>query len=165
MVLTVHFNIPGKLALAALLLFASYNSNAETLTGRIVAIADGDTVTLLDANKQQHKIRLSGIDAPEHKQAFGNVSRQHLAGLVFGKQVSADCQKKRPIWEVDLHDRGRRDGCQPRPGRGWDGVALQGISAGSAARGSGALCGGGRSGAGGKEGALGRSKPAGTVGI
>jgi len=92
-VLTVHFNIPGKLALAAFLLFLAHNASGETLIGRIVAIADGDTVTLLDASKQQHKIRLSGIDAPERKQAFGTVSRQHLAGLVFGKTVSADCPK------------------------------------------------------------------------
>lgn len=75
------------------MLFASQIASAETFSGRIVAIADGDTVTLLDRMKQQHKIRLSGIDAPERKQAFGNVSRQHLAGLVFGKQVNADCPK------------------------------------------------------------------------
>lgn len=39
--------------------------HAETLTGRVVGIADGDTITVLDANHQQYKIRLSGIDAPE----------------------------------------------------------------------------------------------------
>lgn len=66
-------------------------ASAETLTGRIVG--DGDTVTLLDPAKQQHKIRLTGIDAPEKRQAYGNVSRQHLAGLVFGRQVAADCGK------------------------------------------------------------------------
>ena len=38
---------------------------AEQITGRIIGVADGDTVTLLDASKQQHKIRLSGIDAPD----------------------------------------------------------------------------------------------------
>lgn len=92
-VLTVHFNFPGKLAIAAFLLFSAHSAGAEILTGRIVAIADGDTVTLLDAKKQQYKIRLSGIDAPERKQAFGNVSRQHLARLVFGKEVIADCPK------------------------------------------------------------------------
>lgn len=92
-VLTVYFDFPGKAALAAFLLFTSYGASAETLTGRIVAIADGDTATLLDASKQQHKIRLSGIDAPERRQAFGTVSREHLAGLVFGKEVTADCPK------------------------------------------------------------------------
>jgi endonuclease YncB( thermonuclease family) len=35
-------------------------------------VADGDTITVLDADKVQHKIRLAGIDAPEKKQAFGN---------------------------------------------------------------------------------------------
>jgi len=41
---------------------------ADTLTGRVVAIADGDTLTLLDVSFQQHKVRLVGIDAPESEQ-------------------------------------------------------------------------------------------------
>ena len=57
----------------ALLAFAAH---AETLTGYVVSIADGDTVTVLDANRQQHKIRLAGIDAPEKAQAFGDRSKQ-----------------------------------------------------------------------------------------
>ena len=60
----------------------------------VVSVADGDTVTLLDANLRQHRIRLSGIDAPEKRQPFGNRSRLHLGALVFGKQVTADCPKK-----------------------------------------------------------------------
>lgn len=39
--------------------------HAETLTGRVVAVADGDTVTVLDSNNVQHKVRVAGIDAPE----------------------------------------------------------------------------------------------------
>jgi endonuclease YncB( thermonuclease family) len=35
------------------------------LTGKVVAISDGDTLTILDDSKAQHKIRLAGIDAPE----------------------------------------------------------------------------------------------------
>ncbi len=81
-------------------------SSAYELTGRIVSIADGDTVTLLDADKRQHKIRLSGIDAPEKKQSFGNRSRLHLGALVFGKQVTADCPRtdrhKRAICRIDV---------------------------------------------------------------
>ena len=38
--------------------------NAETVTGRVVGVADGDTITVLDSDKVQHKIRLAGIDAP-----------------------------------------------------------------------------------------------------
>ena len=52
--------------------------NAETITGRVVGVADGDTITVLDADKVQHKIRLTGIDAPEKKQAFGNRSKESL---------------------------------------------------------------------------------------
>ena len=38
---------------------------SDTLTGRVVGVADGDTVTVLDAQHTQHKVRLMGIDAPE----------------------------------------------------------------------------------------------------
>ncbi len=41
---------------------------ADTLTGKVVKITDGDTLYVLDATYQQHKIRLAGIDAPERKQ-------------------------------------------------------------------------------------------------
>lgn len=54
-------------------------AHAETLTGYVVAISDGDTVTVLDDRHQQHKIRLAGIDAPEKAQAFGERSKQNLA--------------------------------------------------------------------------------------
>ena len=50
-------------------------------------VADGDTITILDAAKIQHKIRLYGFDAPEKSQAFGQKSKQHLSSLVFGKDI------------------------------------------------------------------------------
>lgn len=67
---------------------------AQSMTGTVVAIADGDTLTLLDASRVQHKIRLSGIDAPERKQGFGRRSREHLASLTFGKMVEVDSTKQ-----------------------------------------------------------------------
>ncbi len=57
------------------------------IVGKVTRVADGDTVTVLDAANVQHKIRLHGIDAPEKKQAFGEKSKQHLSSLVFGKDV------------------------------------------------------------------------------
>jgi endonuclease YncB( thermonuclease family) len=57
------------------------------LKGRVVRVADGDTITVLDSGNNQHKIRLNGIDAPEKSQAFGQKSREHLASLVSGKTV------------------------------------------------------------------------------
>ena len=64
--------------MAILLLVLACTVNAETIVGRVVGIADGDTITVLDADKVQHKIRLAGIDAPEEKQAFGNRSKESL---------------------------------------------------------------------------------------
>ncbi len=66
---------------------------ADTLIGKVVKVADGDTITVLD-NNIQHKIRLQGIDAPERKQAFGNASRKHLATLVAGKTVTVKWDKR-----------------------------------------------------------------------
>ena len=66
-----------------LLLLASAITQADT-TGRVVSVTDGDTVKVLDAKKVQHKIRLTGIDAPEKNQAFGNASKKHLEDMVAG---------------------------------------------------------------------------------
>ncbi len=67
---------------------------ADTLTGKVVKITDGDTLYVLDGNYQQHKIRLAGIDAPERKQAYGLASRKHLASIVAGKRVRVKYQKR-----------------------------------------------------------------------
>lgn len=77
--------------LAALL---STSAVAEEIDGRVVKVSDGDTITVLDRDKRQIKIRLAGIDAPEKKQAFGERSKQHLAGLVFGKDVRIEWHKR-----------------------------------------------------------------------
>ena len=60
----------------------------------MVGITDGDTVTVLDANLQQHKIRLAGIDAPESYQAFGSRSTENVATLSFNKTVTVEWKKK-----------------------------------------------------------------------
>jgi endonuclease YncB( thermonuclease family) len=62
---------------------------AAEIRGKVVAVLDGDTVTVLDdLDKAKFWIRLSGIDAPEKKQAFGSAAKKHLSGLVLGKMVS-----------------------------------------------------------------------------
>ena len=68
-------------------MWLSCNSHAGTFTGDVVGVADGDTITVLDADKVQHKIRLAEIDAPEKAQPFGNRSKQTLSALVYGKAV------------------------------------------------------------------------------
>jgi endonuclease YncB( thermonuclease family) len=61
---------------------------------RVVGVSDGDTITVLDDTKTQHKIRFVGIDAPEKAQAFGERAKQNLSALVFQKRVEARCYKK-----------------------------------------------------------------------
>jgi len=68
--------------------------HAETLTGKVIHVADGDTITILDSSYQQLKIRLVGIDAPEKAQACGQSSKEHLNGLVQGQQVIVETSKK-----------------------------------------------------------------------
>jgi endonuclease YncB( thermonuclease family) len=72
---------------------ASVAPDDHQLRGRVVAIADGDTLTLLDASKQQYKIRLEGIDAPESGQPFGKRSKQSLSDLAFNIEARASCPK------------------------------------------------------------------------
>jgi endonuclease YncB( thermonuclease family) len=56
--------------------------------GNVVGVSDGDTITVLDINKVQHKVRLAGIDAPEKGQEFGKSSKELLSDLVYGKTVN-----------------------------------------------------------------------------
>ncbi|NJO61098.1 MAG: nuclease [Richelia sp. RM2_1_2] len=65
-----------------------FTSPAYALTGKVVAVQDGDTITVLDNTNTQHRVRLASIDAPEKSQPFGNKSKQSLSDLVFGKQVT-----------------------------------------------------------------------------
>jgi endonuclease YncB( thermonuclease family) len=90
--------------------------------GRVVGIQDGDTVTVLDASNQQHRIRLAGIDAPEKAQAFGTSAKEHLARLAFGKHADLRCAKRdRYGREVcSLYVAGRDLGLeQVRSGHAW----------------------------------------------
>jgi endonuclease YncB( thermonuclease family) len=80
-------------AALALALTACIGAYASTIVGRVVGVADGDTVTVLDSERVQHKVRLAGIDAPERSQAFGNRSKESLSELVFSKTVTVETDK------------------------------------------------------------------------
>jgi endonuclease YncB( thermonuclease family) len=82
-----------KLFFITLLTVFSLTATAADLTGKVVGVLDGDTVDVLDATKTVHRIRLSGIDAPEHSQPFGKRSKEHLSEIVFGKQVTVESNK------------------------------------------------------------------------
>ena len=83
-----------KLLLSFLLIFSVCTASAsKLLQGKVVSVADGDTITVLDAEKTQHKVRLQGIDAPEKAQAFGAKSKQALYEMVHGKTVQVSFEK------------------------------------------------------------------------
>ena len=58
------------------------------------AIHDGDTITVLDASRAQHRIRLAGIDAPGSNQAFGSRLKQNLSKWVYNRQVLVEGDKR-----------------------------------------------------------------------
>jgi endonuclease YncB( thermonuclease family) len=60
----------------------------------VVRVVDGDTVYVLDAAQERHKIRLAGIDTPERKQPFGKKAKNYLSELVAGKDVEVDWNKR-----------------------------------------------------------------------
>lgn len=111
-----------RVMLTCLLLSISGQSYAEVLVGQVVGVSDGDTITLLDSNKTQHKIRLAGIDAPEKTQPFGQASKKSLSDLIFNKQVNVYWEKKdryqRVLGKVTL---GEQDICleQVKRGMSW----------------------------------------------
>jgi endonuclease YncB( thermonuclease family) len=77
-----------------LTLFLALPGQAGSVEGRVVGISDGDSVTVLDIDKVQHKIRLAGIDAPEKGQDFGNRSKESLSELVYDQIVLVQTEKK-----------------------------------------------------------------------
>jgi endonuclease YncB( thermonuclease family) len=76
-----------------LLTLAAACAQAETFTGRVVGVADGDTITVLDSANVQHKIRLAGIDCPEKNQPYGQAAKQSMSDQVFDRQVSIETSK------------------------------------------------------------------------
>ncbi len=89
-----EMHLTARVIAFCFLLFFSLMAFADTLTGKVVKITDGDTLYVLDANYKEHKIRLAGIDAPERKQAYGLASRKHLASIVAGQPVTIEYQKR-----------------------------------------------------------------------
>ena len=85
-----------RLALTLLCLWSLVYTQAyaQTYQGKVVGVSDGDTLIVLTPEKQQIKVRLTEIDAPEKSQAYGQRSKQSLSDLVFGKQVRIEQQNR-----------------------------------------------------------------------
>ncbi|MGE4451226.1 thermonuclease family protein [Castellaniella sp.] len=108
---------PALLAAALFLALpapAAHAAGPYALSGRIVAVSDGDTLTLL-AGRDRHRVRLASIDAPETGhgrqrpgQPFAQAARKALADLVAGKTLTLHCFEQdrygRDVCDVPLPD-------------------------------------------------------------
>lgn len=83
----------NRLLFACVAVLLSVFARAETLVGRVVGLADGDTVTVLDSQQVQHRVRIAGIDAPEKRQPYSARSKLSLSALVMGREVAVDWRK------------------------------------------------------------------------
>ncbi len=83
----------SRLLFACSILLTVSCAEAEPFTGRVTSVYDGDTVSLR-LNGADHRVRLQGIDAPEHDQPYGEAARAHLASLVLDRQVRLDMTGK-----------------------------------------------------------------------
>lgn len=93
--MTVGPMLRFAVVVGVLLVIAPYvGARAEdNLAGKVIGIQDGDTLTLLDPEHRQHRIRIAGIDAPEKGQPFGRVAQDGLAALAYNRLASAHCPK------------------------------------------------------------------------
>lgn len=78
------------LTLLALLFSSLAFSSGTSFTGRVIDVADGDTITVLTQNQEKVKIRLSGVDCPESFQIHGEKAKQFTSSMVSGKRVRLD---------------------------------------------------------------------------
>jgi endonuclease YncB( thermonuclease family) len=62
----------------------------ELLRGTVFAINDGDTLTILDSSRAEHRIRLAAIDAPERGQPFARSARESLSSMALGKVANVE---------------------------------------------------------------------------
>ncbi|MDE3744076.1 thermonuclease family protein [Maribacter polysaccharolyticus] len=69
-------------------LFASLFISAQS--GTVIKVKDGDTIVILDQDKQQHTIRVADIDCPERGQPFSKIAKDFVSQEVFGQQVEVE---------------------------------------------------------------------------
>lgn len=91
--------LAAVLLLVLILLALPQERSTQTLTGKVISVADGDTLTILDDANQKTRVRLFGIDAPEMGQAYGTQSKKLLSTLAFGKVATVE------VKDVDQYGR------------------------------------------------------------
>jgi hypothetical protein len=80
-----------------------------SFTGKVVSIADGETLSVRDAAKAEHKIHLQGIDSPENGQAFATEAKDALSSKILGQMVRVDVveldRSRREVGRIYFGDR------------------------------------------------------------
>lgn len=126
----------GSPMLAPTAAVAAQPDYAFSLTGQVVTVADGDTLTLL-VNKRRERIRLASIDAPEVTkdrkrpgQPMAQQSRKALADLVAGKTLTVRCYEQdryqRNVCDVILPDGSSANRRQVETGMAWANMEKRG---------------------------------------
>jgi endonuclease YncB( thermonuclease family) len=75
--------------IAVLALAGPQASAPRRFSGRVVAVHDGDTISVL-VGRRAVKVRLEGIDCPELAQPYGRVAKTFTSDRVFGKAVEVE---------------------------------------------------------------------------
>lgn len=91
--------IAGRIFPLLALAVSEISVAVDTPTSQVVSVADGDTLTVLMEGNRPVRVRLAGIDAPEHDQPFGQRSRQSLAELTLDRPAAVT------VWKTDDYGR------------------------------------------------------------
>lgn len=106
-----------------ILFWVAHTAHAATFQAKVIHIADGDTITVLNDGNRQIKIRINGIDCPEKAQAYGNRAKEFTKDLVAGQMVTIQAYDQdrygRTIGDVVLEDGRKLSQELIRAGMAW----------------------------------------------
>ncbi len=71
----------------------------ESITGQVIDVADGDTLTIVTSKNETLKIRLAGIDCPETFQVHGETAKQFLSSNTLKRRARIEPET------IDQYDR------------------------------------------------------------